>query len=259
MRKLTVATALGMLLATGSAAYADAVSTGSIIKLQLTGIDASSLDRFGGGGPFRADLYGTSNDFLTFCLEINEYFTPGENLKVQSITNEARSGGAGGATGGADLISGTTAYMYTQFRLGDIDFSSGALLQEAIWFMENEITSASQAALNLIGFAQTEMLALNWGTTYLGGVQVMNLYRGTDYSIRAQDMLTWDGRSTVPEPGTLALFALGTCLLMGGRYQRRVQRQSLGAKVDHPKDVDCAGDPRTRHRHQQRRGERERS
>jgi hypothetical protein len=225
MRRSIVVTTLGALLAFGGDAYADAVSAGSIIKLQLTDTSGNTLDRFGGGGPFRADLVGTSNDFLTFCLEVNEYFSPGENLKIQSITDEARAGGAGGAIAGADRISGTTAYMYTQFRLGDMDFSNGKLLQEAIWYMEDEVTSASQSALDLIKLAQTEMLAINWGLSYLGGVQVMNLYRGADYSIRAQDMLTWDGTRTVPEPGSLALFALGTALMAGGR---RAQRRARG-------------------------------
>ena len=226
MRKSIVVTALGVLLAVGGEAYADAVTEGSIIKLQLTDTSGSLLNRFDDGGPFRADLVGTSNDFLTFCLEINEHFAPGENLRVVSITDEARAGGAGGAVGGADPISGTTAYMYTQFRLGDTDFSSGKLLQEAIWYQENEITSASQAALNLISLAQTEMLAINWGLSYLGGVQVMNLYRGADYSIRAQDMLTWDGRRTVPEPGTLGMLALGACLIAGGRRARHARHQA---------------------------------
>lgn len=227
MRRFIAVSALGLLLLTGTEAYADAVGVNSIIKLQLTDVNGVPLDRFGGGGPFRADLAGTANDFLTFCLEVNEYFTPGENLKVASITDSAMAGGVGGGTNGADQISGTTAYMYTQFRIGDAEFSSGKLLQEAIWYMENEITSASQAALDLIKLAQGEMLAINWGSSYLGGVQVMNLYRGPDYSIRAQDMLTWNGTRTVPEPGTLALFALATCLIGGGgRLQRRARRQS---------------------------------
>jgi hypothetical protein len=226
MRKLIVVSALSILLGT-SDAYADAVSADSIIRLQLTDVAGNALPRFEGGGPFRADLEGTQNDFLTFCLEVNEYFTPNENLKIKSISDEAKAGGMAGSTGSGDPISGTTAYMYTQFRLGDSDFSNAVLLQEAIWYEENEKTSASAAAKDLIKRAQEEMLALNWDSNFLGGVQVLNLYRNgvgdTNYSVKAQDMLTWDGATRVPEPGTLLLFGLASCFLAGERLQRRAR------------------------------------
>jgi hypothetical protein len=211
-------------IAFGGQAFADPVSTGSIIKLQLTDVDGDPLQRFGGGGPFRADLAGTADDFLTFCLEVNEYFSPGENLKVGSITDSARNGGAGGATAGADPISGTTAYLYTQFRMGDADFSSGKLLQEAFWYLENEITSASQAALNLITLAQSEMAAIGWGADYLGGVQVLNLWRGTNYATRAQDMLTWDGTTSVPEPASVLLLGIGGIAASAVSRRRRSKK-----------------------------------
>jgi hypothetical protein len=209
---------LAVLVSTSTKLYADPVSVGSIIQLQLSDVAGGTLERFGGGGPFRADLAGTADDFLTFCLEINEYFTPGENLRVASISDEARNGGAGGAINGADQISGTTAYMYTQFRLGDADFSSGKVLQEAFWYLENEIGSASQVVLNLIALAHTEMASIGWGKDYLGGVQVLNLYRGTNYGTRAQDMLTWNG---VPEPASILLTGVGALTALAARRKRR--------------------------------------
>jgi hypothetical protein len=223
VHKFIALTAVGMLLVTSTSVRADSVDVDSIIQLQLTDIYGHPIDRLGGGGPFRADLEGTADDFLTFCLEVNEYFSPGEELKVASITSEARTGGAGGSTGDADPISGTTAYMYTQFRLGDVDFSNGSLLQEAIWFKEQEINSASQDALDLIALAESSMLARNWGMGYLGSVRVLNLYRGMDFSTRAQDMLTWDGTARVPEPRTLSVLAL-SAVWLSALYAGRTRR-----------------------------------
>jgi hypothetical protein len=210
-----------VLLGAANAAGADPVSVNQIIQLQLT-----SVPRFGVGGPFLANLPGVTNDFLTFCLEYNEYFVPGENLRVGSITTAARNGGVGGSSGGADPISGTTAYLYTQFREGNGAFSNGALLQEAIWYLENEVTSASAAALYLIRLAHEQMDARGWDRDFLGGVQVLNLWRGANYGTRAQDMLTYT--ASVPEPASALLLALGALGAVAARRRRLLPANALG-------------------------------
>ena len=86
----------------------------------------------GSSGNFRADPnagleYVISNYaagatdgvwFGTFCLEKNEYFNIGQTYDVV-LNDGAVMGGVGGATGGKDIISVGTAYLYQQFASHD--------------------------------------------------------------------------------------------------------------------------------------------
>jgi hypothetical protein len=205
-------------LSLSSVAHADPIGPGSIVRLQLTNATGGTIARFSNGGPFRMDLAGTAFDFLTFCLEADEYFTPGENLRVGAISNSAQNGGVN--TNSGDPISGTTAFLYTMFRVGRAGYTNGVVMQEAIWYLEGERTSRSSAAAALISQAQTRMAQLGWGLNHTGTVHVANLYRGTNYGTFAQDMLTI---ARVPEPATLLLMGLG--LLIGTRNLRRTRPQ----------------------------------
>ncbi len=207
-----IATFLGVVLVSSASASADPVQAGDIVQLRLSDTANQTIPRFGAGGPFRMDLPGTADDFLTFCLEYDEYFTPGENLLIGSISDQALRGGLD--TDNGDFISGTTAFLYTQFRGGVAGYTNGVLLQEAIWKLEGERNAASTAANALIALAQQQMAAIGWGLDDLGSVRVANLYRGAGYATHAQDMLVM-----VPEPGTLLLTGLGALLV--GRARRR--------------------------------------
>lgn len=203
--------ALLFLLAPASS-YADSIQAGDVVQLRLTDSSNQPLVRFGNGGPFRMDLPGTIADFITFCLETDEYFTPGEWLEVGSVSSNALKGGLN--TDSGDPISGTTAFLYTQFRGGVSGYTDGRLMQEAIWLLEGEIAGASSAALALVSTAQQRMATLGWGLDDIGNVRVANLYRGAGFATHAQDMLV-----LVPEPGTLLMAALG--VLWAGRGRRR--------------------------------------
>ena len=223
--RTSCAVLLGACLLVSVPAFADPIAAGDIVQLRLTNNNGSSIARFSDGGPFRLDLPGTANDFLTFCLEIDEYFTPGENLRVGSISNQALNGGLN--TDSGDFISGTTAYIYSRFREGDDAFySNGVLLQEAIWYLENERGTASAAALNLISTAQSQMQMIGWGANYIGNVRVLNLYRGAGYTTYAQDMLTVT--SSVPEPGMVLLMGLGFTMALFVFGRRRVTTCQVG-------------------------------
>lgn len=213
MRRSLLVPLVGAMLLVAANASADAITAGSIVKLQLTHTNGTAITRFSNGGPFRMDLpNGLVDDFLTFCLEADEYFTPGENLLVGSITTEAKQGGVN--TNSGDPISGTTAFLYTMFRSNTSGYTDGRVMQEAIWFLEQERSTHSAAAGDLIAEAQAQMTSIGWGLDQLGNVRVANLYRGTDYATHAQDMLTI---VDVSEPATLLVMGVGLLLATWGR------------------------------------------
>lgn len=212
------------------AAFAQSVSVGGTIRLN----DGPGA---GPGGEFVATvLSGGSGSFQTFCLERNEYFSYGETLRVNSITTGAMAGGVSGGVGGVDPLSYQTAYLYTQFSSGTLsgyDFGNATLragdanaLQNAIWFLEGEITTVGEG-LNAAQAAQaqawvTEANTAGW--TSLNGVQVLNLYRGANFATHAQDQLYIN---PVPEPETYVMLLAGLGLM--GFVARRRQQRALAA------------------------------
>jgi hypothetical protein len=131
----------------------------------------------GNGGEFRATgtilsanptlvgysaLTSGAGYFQTFCIEHNEYFTPGNTYNV-TISSRAMYGGQ---PPGGDPLSIGTAYLYSQFAAGTLagyNYAYGANrittagdLQKAIWWLEGEVNGvknsfvlAAEAALGL--------------------------------------------------------------------------------------------------------------
>jgi hypothetical protein len=196
------------------------------------------------GGEFKADvtlgtsaafqapsvLYGVNTDFVTFCLEKSETFTPGNTLYVKGAPNTgAMNGGngtaamyAGDVAGSAsfDPISYKTAYLYTQFSAGTLsnyDYGNATArvadandLQNAFWYLENEsgtpafntLTAQTQAWIN-------EATTANW--TNIGNVRVLNLYKDQAFTQISQDQLYMT--APVPEPETYAMMLAGLGLI----------------------------------------------
>lgn len=222
-RSLMVALALvaGSLVAQGSVAAT--LTTGSVIQL---------ADSYGntGGGEFIATVTGAPADtFLTFCLEKNEYFTPGQNLYVKAVNTAAVNGGVGGPN--PDPISAQTAYLYTMFRAGTLsgyDFvgtgatrvASANSFQKAIWYLEEEITygETDAQAQAWITAANTAVSSSAW--TGIGNVRVLNLYQDANFTTRAQDQLYL---LPVPEPEIYAMMGLGLGLLGWVGRRRKLQ------------------------------------
>ena len=166
------------------------------------------------GGEFNIDnlTNGAGTDFITFCLEKNEFLSFGPTYTVASVTTGAMNGGLGG--GNPDPISFATAWLYTQFRAGTLsgylgDAASANALQNAFWYLENEIGSVSGQALTWAN------LGLANGTS-LGQVRVMNLLDSGGNV--AQDQLVM-----IPEPETYAMLLAGLGLM--GFVARRRQRK----------------------------------
>ncbi|MEN6438152.1 MAG: PEP-CTERM sorting domain-containing protein [Syntrophobacter sp.] len=168
-----------------------------------------------GGGEFlitgnSGALQGQS--FLTFCLEKNEYFYIGGTYDYK-ITDAADAGGAGGPS--PDPLSVGSAYLYYQFvtnQLGTLAITSSTLagqFQEAIWYLENEITSITPG--NPYYDLATKVANYSSNANGAYGVYVLNL---TDASGKHQDQLV-----CVPESSTLLL--LGAGLLFVAAYRKR--------------------------------------
>jgi hypothetical protein len=183
----------------------------------------------GTGGEFRATLVGlpgvveqaagvkVSNPsapvgavvFQTFCMETNEFLTPGTTYYVQ-LNTAAINGGAGGSLPNGDPISGgpgdpldpMTAYLFTRFSdgtlaglgynytLGAARSASAAALQNAIWYIEQEISGPlSGLALTFYNDAWNAVHGANPTWSGLGNVRVLNLYADQAMTQRKQDQL----------------------------------------------------------------------
>ena len=163
--------------------------------------------------------------FGTFCIEKNEYFSPGSTYNV-ALNDRAIGGGAWSPTPGYDIISRGTAYLYTQFATGSLsnyygNATNSANLQDLIWWLEGEQEFWGAGTYNSLLAAQ---FGTNWQTAaiqdYTGtAVKVLNL---TDNAGRHQDQLVYLGNS-VPDSGwTLGLLSMGVLsVAMVGRRAHR--------------------------------------
>lgn len=150
--------------------------------------------------------------FQTFCLEVNENFTPGTTYDM-NFNIVAVAGGSGGPSFPLDP---RVAYLYNGFRNGTLtgyDYSAGGrqasagALQQAIWFIQG---NQSGGANN--GFVALANAAVGSGAwSGLGDVRVLNVYDSA--GVLRQDQLT-----IIPSPGAAALLGVGA--LMAGRRRR---------------------------------------
>ncbi len=169
--------------------------------------------------------------FQSFCIEKNEFIYPYTASYDATVSDAADNGGVAG--GNPDYLSKGTSFLYSEFARGTLaNYNYGAgransalLLQEAIWWLENELTSytAGNDFINLV--------ATTFGTAAAGranagageyGVYALNL---TGAGLGApggpgQDQLYY---KAVPDAGTtFTLF--GMALTGVGLVSRRFRR-----------------------------------
>jgi len=163
--------------------------------------------------------------FETFCLEINEEFYSG-NSYTYALSDAAKSGGAGGAVNGKDPVSVGSAWLYSQFAAGTLagyNYTSGlgrqasaGLLQNAIWWLEDEIKLADPYSNTFLSAALNHFGGINSAKSDNQGayaVGVINL--GVNSGNQDQIVLL-----PVPDGGaTIALF--GAALLALAAVRRR--------------------------------------
>lgn len=198
------------------------------------------MRQYGDGGEFNASsadlvpatmgyVAATTHNtgFETFCVEANEYFTPGHSY-YYGISQTAINGGISG--GHPDPISRGTAWLYLQFATGNLagyNYSTGsggnasaAALQATIWWLEGEGANPNNLFSTLV-MGLPKYLDDNNG---FYGVGVLNLWVDSNHTQFAQDQLVL----LVPDGGSTAmLLGLGFLGLFAGRW--KLNRRSHAA------------------------------
>lgn len=162
--------------------------------------------------------------FGTFCIEGDEYFTPGSTYQIQ-INTVANNGGTN--TNSGDPLSKGTAFLYSNFVLGNLnnltggftynDSTSSLNLQKAIWWLEEENIGSLTSAFQTLLISQFGSLAAARANYTDGAVRVMNLTSNNGLTLN-QDQLVY-----VPEAGWTAML-VGMALVGLALVQRRAKR-----------------------------------
>ena len=166
----------------------------------------------------------------TFCLETNEFIS--NSLPTPLYRGVVNTGAVqGGAAGGFpfDALSSKTAWLYENYLNGGLtgiggyngNDASTIALQEAVWYLEQEITSISTMAQALVLAAGTNAPS---DDTAIGDVRVLNLYADFGFTLYKQDVLIMidSGIPQIPAPGAIFLGSIGVSLVGWLRKRRSI-------------------------------------
>ena len=134
----------------------------------------------------------------TFCMQSDELIAAGETYRFVINTGTISKGNI------FDPIDPRTAYLYTYFRNGTLpgyDYGAGRVtsaghLQDAVWFIENQVFGVHNSFVDLADAAVGPGGV--WEGKGIGSVRVLNLFDAERNDI--QDQLTM-----VPAPGAAGL------------------------------------------------------
>lgn len=216
---------------TAAAVAALFVSAGSAVadpSIQLTSHGRGS----GPGGEFNFTVVGSQSvythsvgsTFKTFCLETNEYIGYGSTYDVIVNTGAVKGGLGGQTSANFDPLDSRTAYLFQKFTDGVLSSyaytgsagsqnASADALQNALWYLENEIGSVSGQALTWVNEATNAVNNSLWSG--IGNVRVLNLYavgHAGDLNYVKQDQLV-SFPTPIPAPGAVVLGMVGLSVL----------------------------------------------
>lgn len=172
-----------------------------------------------------------SEGFQTFCLEDGEYTAQPMQVWVSTAFLNGSQPGSHAWKGGAngDDLDARTAYLYTRFAVGGLSNynynngpgrqTSASELQEAIWYIEQEIGSANGQALTWVNEAAAAIASGKWKG--IGSVRVLQMYwdQNGNGEIDPNDLKQDQLWLTVPSPQASLLGAIGITLV--GALRRR--------------------------------------
>jgi hypothetical protein len=152
---------------------------------------------------------------------MNEYFTPGAEMKIDSISKQAVNGGLSG--GNPDPLNQNTAWLYRRFRDEDFWALTGTTaddvfkLQDAIWMLEDE--KAKDLHNRLIKFLPDHStVASAADLAYVSVVYPVTYDSDGSISEYKQSQVTY---THAPEPGSLVLLGTGIAALGLGLRRRK--------------------------------------
>lgn len=137
-------------------------------------------------------------DYISFCLESEKYFTPGNYYTVESIGNSADG----------DELSNETKWLYAGFASNAFSKirNAGYKVQKAIWHLEGE-AYGSERAWNYLS-SYLENLNFDDSGWYVAAVDIIS-FDSHNNRIDNQSQLIGVAPAPVPEPATILLFGLG--------------------------------------------------